>query len=126
VAAAPIVHNLFMTVYDWNTLPAEQLNPFIKRQAVHLSNMTLARLELAKDAVVVEHHHVHEQVSTVERGLLRFRIGGREVDLGAGQSLAIPSGVPHGVVALEDTVVTDVFSPPRDDWQSGNDAYLRK
>jgi hypothetical protein len=34
--------------------------------------------------------------------------------------------VPHKVVALEDTVVVDVFSPARDDWQRGDDAYLRK
>jgi hypothetical protein len=29
-------------------------------------------------------------------------------------------------VALEDTVVLDVFSPPRQDWLDGSDAYLRR
>jgi quercetin dioxygenase-like cupin family protein len=28
----------------------------------------------------------------------------------------IPSNVPHGVIALEDTVVFDIFAPKRDDW----------
>ena len=107
-------------------MPAEQLNPSIVRRAVHTGTMTIARLTIAKDAVVPEHHHVNEQVATVERGSLRFLIGGQEVLLGAGQSVAIPPDVPHSVVALEDTVVVDIFSPRREDWLRGDDAYLRK
>jgi quercetin dioxygenase-like cupin family protein len=115
-----------MTQYDWNSMPAEQLNPQITRRAVHTENLTIARLEIAKDAVVAEHSHVNEQVATVERGSLLFRIAGTEMVLGAGQSVAIPSNVPHSVVALEDTTVVDVFSPRREDWIRGDDAYLRK
>jgi quercetin dioxygenase-like cupin family protein len=115
-----------MTQYDWNSLPAEQLNPSITRRAVHTQNLTIARLEILKDAIVPEHHHVHEQVATVERGALQFSIGGQEIVLRGGQSLAIPSNVPHKVVALEDTTVVDVFSPAREDWMRGDDAYLRK
>jgi quercetin dioxygenase-like cupin family protein len=115
-----------MDLYDWNSMPAEQLNPLITRRAVHTETMTIARLLIAKDAVVPEHSHVNEQVATVERGSLRFHIGGQEILLGAGQSLAIPSNVPHSVVALEDTVVVDIFSPRREDWIRGDDAYLRK
>jgi quercetin dioxygenase-like cupin family protein len=33
-----------------------------------------------------------------------------------GETLVIPPDVSHGVVALEDTVVFDVFAPSRDDW----------
>src|SRR5215469_16967042 len=113
-----------MTQYDWNSLPPEQLNPRITRRAVHTQNLTIARLEILKYAVVPEHQHVHEQVATVERGALQFSIEGRDIVLRGGQSLAIPSNVPHKVVALEDTVVVDVFSPARDDWQRGDDAYL--
>ena len=115
-----------MDLYDWNTMPAEQLNPSIVRRAVHTETMTIARLLIAKDGAVPEHSHVNEQVATVERGALRFQVGGKEVLLGAGQSLAIPSNVPHSVVALEDTVVVDIFSPRREDWIRGDDAYLRK
>jgi quercetin dioxygenase-like cupin family protein len=115
-----------MMQYDWNRMPAEQLNPQMTRRVVHTENLTIARLEIAKDAVVPEHSHSNEQVATVERGALRFVIGGTDVILGAGQSLAIPSNVPHSVVALENTIVVDVFSPRRDDWIRGDDAYLRK
>jgi quercetin dioxygenase-like cupin family protein len=54
-----------MNQYDWNSLPAEQLNTQITRRAVHTQNLTIARLEIQKDAVVPEHHHVQEQVATV-------------------------------------------------------------
>jgi len=37
----------------------------------------------------------------------------------------IPSNVPHGAVALEDTLDVDVFCPPRQDWLAGTDQYLR-
>ena len=36
--------------------------------------------------------------------------------VGEGETLVIPPDVSHGVVALEDTVVFDVFAPSRDDW----------
>jgi quercetin dioxygenase-like cupin family protein len=114
-----------MTHHDWNSMAPEQMNPGMTRRAIHTHNMTIARLEIRKDSVVPEHHHVHEQVATVERGALKFPIEGRDLVLRAGESLAIPSNVPHSVVALEDTVVTDVFSPPREDWLRGDDAYLR-
>jgi unsaturated pyranuronate lyase len=115
-----------MTNYDWNLMPAEQLNPLVARRAIHTASLTIARLELLKGAVVPEHSHVHEQISTVERGALLFQIEGREVVLRSGQSLAIPSEVPHKVTALEDSYVVDVFSPCREDWLRGDDAYLRK
>jgi quercetin dioxygenase-like cupin family protein len=115
-----------MTQYDWNSMPAEQLNPQITRRVVHTENLTIARLQIAKDAVVPEHSHVNEQVATVERGALKFQVAGHDVVLRDGQSLAIPSNVPHSVVALEDTTVMDIFAPRRDDWLRGDDAYLRK
>jgi quercetin dioxygenase-like cupin family protein len=115
-----------MNLYDWNRMEAEQLNPRVRRKAIHTQNMTIARLEIQKSAVVPEHHHVHEQVATVESGALKFFIDGGELIVRAGESIAIPPNVPHGVEAMEDTVVVDVFSPPREDWLRGDDGYLRR
>jgi hypothetical protein len=33
--------------------------------------------------------------------------------------------VPHRAEALDDSLVLDVFSPVREDWRRGDDAYLR-
>jgi quercetin dioxygenase-like cupin family protein len=43
-----------------------------------------------------------------------------------GQVLLIPSHVPHGAEALEDTVGLDVLSPMGQDWIDKDDAYLRQ
>ena len=115
-----------MPHYDWNQIPAEQLNPQVSRRVIHTDGLTIARLTIAKGAAVPAHRHVNEQVATVEKGALKFDLDGQEIVLNAGQSLAIPPNVPHGVVALEDTLVVDVFTPRRQDWIDGDDSYLRK
>src|SRR5579871_3086686 len=115
-----------MELYDWEVLPREQMNPSVSRRVVHSAHMTIARLEMQKGAVVAEHSHVNEQVTMVERGALKFFIEGREQIVRGGEVLTIPPHAPHGVEVLEDSVVVDVFSPPRDDWKRGDDSYLRR
>ena len=115
-----------MTLYDWNRLEEEQLNPRLARRAIHTQGLTLARLRLQKSALVPEHSHVNEQVTMVERGALRFSFGAREQIVRAGEILAIPPNEPHAAEALEDTVAVDIFSPAREDWLRGDDAYLRR
>jgi quercetin dioxygenase-like cupin family protein len=58
-------------------------------------------------------------------GSLRFNIGGEEKVLESNQAVNIPSHLKHSVVALEDTLAYDIFSPIRHDWLAGDDAYLR-
>ena len=113
-------------LYDWSQIPAEQLNPQVTRRVIHTESMTVARLSIAKGAKVPAHHHVNEQIAMVEKGALKFDLDGKEILVSAGQALAIPSEVPHGVEAVEDSVVTDLFTPRRQDWIDGDDAYLRK
>ena len=115
-----------MSHYDWNQLPAEQLSPKISRKVIHTKSMTIARLEIKKDAVVPEHSHVNEQVSMIETGALLFVMNGSKQVVRAGECLAIPPREPHRVEALEDSVAVDVFSPAREDWIRGDDAYLRR
>ncbi len=115
-----------MKHYGWNQMEQEQLNPRMGRKAIHGTNVTIARLELQKDAIVAEHSHMNEQVTMVERGALKFSIEGRELIVRAGEVLVIPPDAPHGVVALEDSIVVDMFSPAREDWIRGDDAYLRR
>ncbi|MCL4843462.1 MAG: cupin domain-containing protein [Bryobacteraceae bacterium] len=114
-----------MTLHDWSTIAAEPMNDKVTRRVIHTAQMTIARLEMQAGAHVPEHAHPNEQVSMVERGLLRFHIEGREVLVGAGQSLEIPPHVPHSVDVVEDAAVTDLFTPKREDWLRGEDAYLR-
>ncbi len=111
---------------DWAEIPREELNARLVRQAIHTPQMTVARLEMKAGAVVPTHAHHNAQFTMVQTGSLRFLLaGGEEVLVGAGQVLELPSHVPHGVEVLADSIVIDLFTPRRDDWISGDDAYLR-
>lgn len=114
-----------MDVVRWSEEPVERLGPTIGRQMIHTETMTLARVELKQGALVPEHRHEHEQIATVLAGRVRFVVADDERVVEAGETVPLASGVPHEVEALEDSVVLDVFSPVRDDWLRGEDAYLR-
>lgn len=114
-----------MKLYHWDRVEKEQLNPLCGRQVIHAENLTVARIYLAKGAVVPEHRHVNEQITMLQSGRLRFLVGGRDIVVEAGQALVLEPGVPHSVEALEDSLAIDLFSPARDDWKRGDDAYLR-
>jgi len=73
-------------------------------------------VRFAKGSVVDEHAHPHEQVSYVVTGRLVVTLGGREETLGPGDSFYAGPGVPHAVRFLEDSVVTDTFTPQREDF----------
>ncbi len=88
-------------------------------------NVMLARVLLKKGCIVPEHSHPNEQITFIAEGALKFWIDGREIVVNAGEVLTIPPNMPHQAEALEDTVDYDVFNPPRADWMSGTDVYLR-
>jgi quercetin dioxygenase-like cupin family protein len=114
-----------MPIQRWLDEPVEELTPSIGRQVLHTETMTVARIHLRTGASVPRHEHPHEQVATVLEGSLRFVVGDEEHVVSAGESMIVPSGVPHEVEALADSLVLDIFSPVRDDWVRGDDAYLR-
>ena len=107
-------------------MPTEHLNPLLDRQFVAGEKSMLARLLLRKGCVVPLHSHENEQISYILEGALKFSLQGKDIIVRAGEILVIPATVPHSAEALEDTVDLDVFCPPRADWISGADAYLRK
>jgi len=120
--------------YSWSEVPLEQLNPTLSRRIVTGKEMMIAHVYLKAGSIVPKHHHMNEQVTYILQGALRFWLGDKvdsqnEADstlVAAGEVLVIPSNVPHRAVAEEDTLDVDVFAPPRQDWLSGTDDYLRQ
>jgi quercetin dioxygenase-like cupin family protein len=112
----------------WDELPEEQVNPLLSRRLVTGERVMLAHVYIKKGCVVPKHHHENEQFTYILSGALRFFVGdtgSEEVVVRAGEVLHLPSNVPHEAHALEDTLDLDVFSPPRQDWLSKTDDYLR-
>jgi len=68
-------------------------------------------------------------VTLVKSGTLRFLLGAERdqvVDVGPGEVLVIPSRLPHEVLCIGAVEEMDVFTPRREDWLDGSDAYLRR
>ncbi len=113
---------------SWEGLETEELlGGTVRRRFVYGKNAMVAQIWLSKGAQVAEHTHEAEQITQVFEGLLRltFRETGEVHDVGPGEVLVIPPNVPHQATAMEDTYESDTFSPRRQDWIDGTDAYLR-
>jgi quercetin dioxygenase-like cupin family protein len=114
--------------FRWSDLPREELSDLLGRRLVTGERAMLAHVYLKKGCIVPKHEHENEQFTYILEGVLKFWLGEdgeRELLVRAGEVLHIPSHVPHKAEALEDTLDLDVFSPPRQDWLNGTDAYLR-
>ena len=114
--------------FRWDDMPMEEEKEGLGRRVVTGGRMMLAHWYMVRGTVVPLHAHDNEQIAHVLDGALKLRLGddeGEEVIVRAGEVLHIPSGLPHSALALEDTLVTDVFCPPRQDWLDGTDSYLR-
>jgi unsaturated pyranuronate lyase len=110
---------------SWKNVEAEKMNDLLSRQMISGENATISQLLMKRGAVVPRHSHVNEQYSWILSGSLKFIFDDREILVGAGEVLLIPAHVPHGAVALEDTVDVDFFAPRREDWIKKEDSYLR-
>jgi len=115
-----------MKAYTWNSVAEEQLTCSIKRRMIVGTKEMLVRWEFTKGAVAARHSHPHEQIVVMVKGKLRLLVGEEEKIIESDDIVVIPPNMPHEAHALEDTVVIDIFSPPREDFLAGNQLdYLR-
>ncbi len=78
--------------------------------------MMTVQFAFEKGAVGTPHTHVHEQVGYVLQGRFELTLADEEIIIEAGDTYYVPSNVVHGVVALEDGILLDVFTPQRQDF----------
>lgn len=86
------------------------------KTVAHGEKTHLTEFHLAKGSVIPEHSHPHEQTGYLVSGRLKFRIGAETFEARSGDGWNIGGGVAHGVDVLEDSLVIEVFSPPREDY----------
>ena len=118
-----------MQKINWNNIPVDQVNEKMKRQFIYGEKIMVAKMEFEDGFTVPWHSHENEQVTEVIEGTLRFWFDDKEdeyIDLMAGDSIIIPGNRKHKALMIGKVVETDTFSPPRQDWIDGSDAYLRK
>jgi Uncharacterized conserved protein, contains double-stranded beta-helix domain len=93
----------------------------VLRRFVSGEQMTVAQVQFQAGSEVLEHQHENEQFTLVLSGTMEFTVEGQKVLVGPGEVLHLPARVPHSARAEVDSVLIDVFSPPRTDWIAGPD-----
>jgi quercetin dioxygenase-like cupin family protein len=111
--------------WNWAASPVEHIADGVTRQMIAGARVMVCRLSFAPGVVTAVHSHLHEQMTLVERGRVRFHVAGVDHVAGAGDVLLFPSGIEHGATILDEpAVLIDIFSPPREDFlpRGGRDA----
>ncbi|WNS43759.1 cupin domain-containing protein [Paenibacillus sp. MMS20-IR301] len=79
--------------------------------------LMMVEVTFAKGGIGEVHSHDrHEQISYIVKGSFEVLVGEETRILRAGDSFYAGYNVPHGVKALEDSVILDVFNPFREDF----------
>jgi quercetin dioxygenase-like cupin family protein len=89
----------------------------VRRQILgYGADLMLVRVEFEKGAVGALHHHPHRQVTYVAAGAFDATVDGTTHRLVAGDSFFVAADLIHGVVAVEQGTLVDVFTPAREDF----------
>lgn len=92
----------------------------VYRRITHLDNLMVAVIDFTGGTMKEPdpyHSHVHEQITYVASGRLKFIIEGEEKELQEGDTITIPSGKKHTIQTLTQEVrLVDSFSPIRQDF----------
>jgi quercetin dioxygenase-like cupin family protein len=87
-----------------------------RRVLVHIPELMQVEFAFEEGAIGAPHSHPHVQASYVAEGRFEVTIDGRTEVIGEGGSFIVPSGLVHGVRALERGRLIDSFTPARDDF----------
>jgi len=112
----------------WSEVEREQVAPKMERRMIYGDQIMVTKMKFKDGFVVPLHSHENEQVTEVISGTIRFWFGEDEsqvVDVHAGETVVIPSNLPHKAQMIGDVEEMDIFCPPRQDWIDKTDDYLR-
>ena len=97
--------------------PVEMLPGIQRRTLAHGEHLMVTQFLISQGTELPRHSHPHEQISYVLSGELEMRVGGQNYCLQPGDSLLLPGGMEHSALAVQDVVVIDTFSPPREEYK---------
>jgi quercetin dioxygenase-like cupin family protein len=87
-----------------------------RRILLYIDELMMVEFAFDKGGIGALHSHPHVQASYVAEGRFEVTIDGRTEILEAGGSFIVPSGLVHGVKALEVGRLVDSFTPHRADY----------
>jgi quercetin dioxygenase-like cupin family protein len=105
-----------MIVYNNKTKSVNCESGVTRKLLAHDKNQMMTEVTFEKNARGNEHSHPHEQISYIAKGSFEFTLGGKTEVVKQGDSIYIPSNILHSVLALEEAIIVDVFTPMREDF----------
>lgn len=100
-----------------NDIVATNCEPGVTRKILSYSNdLMMCEISFEKGAKGNFHSHKHLQITYIAKGSFEFTIDGETKVVKQGDSVYMPSDAVHGVTALEEGILVDVFNPMREDF----------
>lgn len=87
-----------------------------RKVLAHDGSMLAAEVSFKKGSIGTIHTHTHEQIGYVLKGSFELNINGKSCIIKKGDTYYTEPNLPHGVVALEDGKLLDIFTPQREDF----------
>ena len=97
----------------WDEIEWEPVSDEVSRKVILGSNMMMVLYKFAKGCTWPLERHEAEQCGYVIKGKLEFTTEDKTLILNAGDSYMIESMAPHRTHFVEETILVDLFSPPR-------------
>ena len=97
--------------------PWEKVDAGVERKILGYDDqLMMVCVKFEKGAIGNLHHHVHRQVTYIQEGSFEVSINGVKNVLSKGDCFFVKPDLVHGVVALEKSLLIDIFSPAREDF----------
>jgi quercetin dioxygenase-like cupin family protein len=88
-----------------------------RKSLVWGERMLLTQIIMRQDSVVERHDHPYEQMGYCIQGAIELEVGDEKAICRAGSAWTIPAGASHAATGLENSILVEAFSPPRDDYK---------
>lgn len=82
-----------------------QEKSIVSRQIIKKQNGNITLFAFDKDELLTEHTSPYEALVQIVKGRMTITIGGIPFQVEEGEIILLPPDVPHGLVALEQTVM---------------------
>lgn len=100
-----------------DAIPWKPVDPGVERKILgYDGSLMMVCVRFERGAVGSLHRHVHRQATYVQSGRFEVTIDGETRTLSAGDAFFVRPELEHGVVALEEGILVDVFTPMREDF----------
>ena len=104
-------------IFNLSDIPVTELVPGADSQLLWSDNMQVSWLYMHPDMEFPLHNHKEEQIMIVREGSILQKLGDKEVEIGPGDVIIMPSNLMHGgKVGPNGCKVIDIFYPVREDY----------